>query len=91
MKACLGQCNKESLTPCQTIAKEKKRFLKAHLGPKSLDTYCQIVAFMSDKAKDVVSDTAWDFMRPEPFMNRLRAQPIPLWSGMPDGPLWPIV
>jgi len=43
----------------KTIAKEKKRFLKDHLGQKSLDTYCQIVGLMSDNAKGVVSDTAW--------------------------------
>jgi len=43
----------------QQMSKAKKQFLQDHLGRKSLDTYCQIVNFMSDKSKEVVSKTYW--------------------------------
>ena len=43
----------------QQIAKEKKQFLFAHLGRESLDTYCQIVDFMSEESRQVVSDKFW--------------------------------
>lgn len=43
----------------QQISEEKKQFLQDHLGRKSLDTYCQIVDFMSDESKEVVSKTDW--------------------------------
>ena len=43
----------------QQISKEKKQFLQEHLGNESLDTYCQIVDFMSDQSKEVVSKTYW--------------------------------
>jgi GNAT superfamily N-acetyltransferase len=43
----------------QQIAKEKKQFLHDHLGPKSLDTYCKIVNFMSEQSKEVVSKKDW--------------------------------
>ena len=41
------------------IAKNKKHFLLDHLGRESLDTYCQIVDFMSEKSRQVVSDKFW--------------------------------
>jgi ribosomal protein S18 acetylase RimI-like enzyme len=41
------------------IAKEKKQFLLDHLGRESLDTYCQIVDFMTRESKQVVSETFW--------------------------------
>ncbi len=43
----------------QQLSKEKKQFLQDHLGKKSLDTYCQIVDFMSDKSKGVVTESYW--------------------------------
>ncbi len=41
------------------ISKEKKQFLLNHLGMESLDTYCQIVDFMSEESRQVVSETFW--------------------------------
>ena len=41
------------------ISKEKKQFLLDHLGMESLDTYCQIVDFMTEESKQVVSETFW--------------------------------
>jgi len=41
------------------VAKEKKQFLLDHLGRESLDTYCQIVDFMSEESRQVVSDKFW--------------------------------
>lgn len=41
------------------ITKDKKQFLLDHLGRESLDTYCQIVDFMSEKSRQVVSDKFW--------------------------------
>jgi ribosomal protein S18 acetylase RimI-like enzyme len=41
------------------ISKNKKQFLLDHLGRESLDTYCQIVDFMSKESKEVVADTFW--------------------------------
>ncbi|MCP4722775.1 MAG: GNAT family N-acetyltransferase [Desulfobacteraceae bacterium] len=43
----------------QQISKEKKQFLQNHLGLESLDTYCKIVDFMSDKSREVVSEKYW--------------------------------
>ena len=41
------------------IAKKKKQFLLDHLGRESLDTYCQIVDFMSEESRTMVSDNSW--------------------------------
>ena len=41
------------------ISNEKKQFLLDHLGMESLDTYCQIVDFMSEESRQVVSETFW--------------------------------
>ena len=41
------------------IANAKKQFLLDHLGRESLDTYCQIVDFMSEESRIVVSDNFW--------------------------------
>ncbi len=41
------------------ITQNKKQFLLEHLGRESLDTYCQIVDFMSEESRGVVSDNFW--------------------------------
>lgn len=42
-----------------TLSGRKKNFIKDQLGQTSLDIYCRIVDFMSDRSRDVVPDGAW--------------------------------
>jgi ribosomal protein S18 acetylase RimI-like enzyme len=43
----------------QQISREKKQFLRDHLGTKCLDTYCKIVDFMSEESREVVAKKDW--------------------------------